>query len=346
VNFAIKSHIMQKDLIASLVFWDRLAESEAVASSCASASCYRHSEDVGVVAIVVLELAFRDVERQIFCADLVVAADNRPLEDRPEAFNRVCVNGADDIFADLMLHGLMRVVAHSFERKAFIRRQQADLAGNRFADESLNLGFADALQHADDDVALALDRADHCDLAGALAAGLAMMLLVPMTVGVFAANPGIVGFHNPHQLAKFFVLQCRADAMADIPCGLVRAEAHVPLDLQGADALLSTQHQVDDLEPVAQVDFCVLENGPDQVREAISATLAAVRAFPLKFHGGQRINVRRAAAWAMNALGPAICDQIVVASLLIGEKLVELGGRQLVGFLSHFRLSDCEARIA
>jgi hypothetical protein len=57
-----------------------------VASSCASASCYRHPEDITVVAIIVFESALSDVERQIFFADLVITADNRPLEDRPKTF--------------------------------------------------------------------------------------------------------------------------------------------------------------------------------------------------------------------------------------------------------------------
>ena len=84
-------------------------EPEAVASSCASASCYRHSKDIGVVAIVIFELAFRDVERQIFFADFVIAANNRPLEDRPETFNRLRMHSADNVLLGTVHDGLVRI---------------------------------------------------------------------------------------------------------------------------------------------------------------------------------------------------------------------------------------------
>src|SRR5665213_64049 len=95
--------------IAFLVFWDRSPVSEAIASSCASASSYRHSEDVGVVAVVIFELTFRDVERQVFLTDLVVRADNRPLEDRPEALNRLSMHRADNVLAAHVLHRAVRI---------------------------------------------------------------------------------------------------------------------------------------------------------------------------------------------------------------------------------------------
>src|SRR6185437_7926267 len=87
-----------KTPFASLVFWDRHRVSEAVASSCASASCYCHSEDIGIVAVVIFELTLRDVERQIFFRNLMIAADNRPLEDRPEALNCLRMDSADNVW--------------------------------------------------------------------------------------------------------------------------------------------------------------------------------------------------------------------------------------------------------
>ena len=87
----------------------------------------------------------------------------------------------------------------------------------------------------------------------------------------FAADEGFVHLDNTHQLTKFLVLQRRADAVANIPSGLVGAKTHMAMHLQGANAFLSTEHQVDDLEPISQVYFGILENGPNKVREAISA---------------------------------------------------------------------------
>ena len=44
-------------------------------------------ENIGVLPVVVPELKLRDVQRQIFAADLVVAADDAALNQRPEAFD-------------------------------------------------------------------------------------------------------------------------------------------------------------------------------------------------------------------------------------------------------------------
>lgn len=57
----------------------------------ASETCYSEPENVRVVPVVVPELRFRDVQRQVLGRDLVIAADDAALEQRPEAFNRVRV---------------------------------------------------------------------------------------------------------------------------------------------------------------------------------------------------------------------------------------------------------------
>ena len=59
-----------------------------------SASLDRCSENVVVEAIIISELKFRDVEVQIFFADVVESTDDPTFEDAPEAFDRVRVNCA------------------------------------------------------------------------------------------------------------------------------------------------------------------------------------------------------------------------------------------------------------
>jgi hypothetical protein len=67
----------------------RSALPEQRATRLASAFSYRLSEDIGGSAVVMFELAFHDVERQIFCGNLVIGVDDGTLEDAPEAFNRL-----------------------------------------------------------------------------------------------------------------------------------------------------------------------------------------------------------------------------------------------------------------
>src|SRR5438445_6518667 len=81
------------------VRWRLSSLAETVASDRASAACYRRTEDIDVLAIVVAEFKFSDVQRQIFAAYLVIGADNAALQDAPKAFNRVGVNGTNYIFA-------------------------------------------------------------------------------------------------------------------------------------------------------------------------------------------------------------------------------------------------------
>ncbi len=91
------------------VCWPLSSLAETVTSDHASAACYRRLKHVGVHAVVVAELKFRDVEWQIFGADFVERADNAALEDRPEALNRVRVNRADDVFVIRVADDLMAV---------------------------------------------------------------------------------------------------------------------------------------------------------------------------------------------------------------------------------------------
>ena len=72
---------------------------EAPASPRASASCYGSSENVRVVPVVVAELELGDVERHVLPAHLVESADGAALEDRPEAFDGVGVDRADNVFS-------------------------------------------------------------------------------------------------------------------------------------------------------------------------------------------------------------------------------------------------------
>ena len=132
----------------------------------------------------------------------------------------------------------------------------------------MSVSRVDVVDDARDDVALALDCADDRHLARADAASpaaLAALVLVPV-LGL-AADEGLVNLDDAHELAEILVGEAGADAMAHVPSGVVRAEAHHAMNLKGADALLAGQHQVDDAEPLAQRLIGVLEDRADQICE-------------------------------------------------------------------------------
>ena len=75
-----------------------------------------------------------------------------------------------------------------------------------------------------------------------------------------------------------------SDLVAHEPSGLVRAEAHIAADLQGADALLADQHQMRHAEPVFERLIGVLQDCAGQVREPIACVRSALVALPVPLH--------------------------------------------------------------
>ncbi len=73
----------------------------------ASASTNRRAEDVRIGAVIVAELKFRNVQRQIFVAHFMERADDAAFEDRPETFNRIRVHCSDNVLAAMMIDGGM-----------------------------------------------------------------------------------------------------------------------------------------------------------------------------------------------------------------------------------------------
>ena len=120
------------------------------------------SENVGVAPIVVPELKFGNVQRHVLGANFMEAADDTALEDRPEAFNRIGVNRADNILLPVMIDRLMIVfVRQTAIDAAFVSGEQANLVGNHFAHKSLRGLAGDVVQNARDDIALAADSANN-----------------------------------------------------------------------------------------------------------------------------------------------------------------------------------------
>src|SRR4051812_19382055 len=107
------------------VRWRRSQEAETVASGGASAACYRSLENFGVVSVVVAELELRNVQRQVFLADLVISADNAALHQRPEALNRLSVDSANDVlFSGMVNDGVGVFLPERFVADPRIRAEQ------------------------------------------------------------------------------------------------------------------------------------------------------------------------------------------------------------------------------
>jgi hypothetical protein len=77
------------------------------------ASLNRFSKNVRVHAVIISELKFRDVQRHIFGADLVKAANNTAFEDAPKALNRVGVIRPDNILRGAMFDRVVRMIGEA-----------------------------------------------------------------------------------------------------------------------------------------------------------------------------------------------------------------------------------------
>jgi hypothetical protein len=292
---------------------------------------YRFSENIGIKAIVIAELEFRDVQREVFGADLVERADNAPLEDRPEAFNGLSVDGAANILPGGMVNCLMREISvEVLVTNPFVGAEQAHLVGNDFANELFECRGANVADNAGDDITFALDSASHNGFAGAARPAFAASALIFMPVLGLPADEGFVHFDNAHELAEFLVSQPGADARAHIPSRFEGAEPECSMDLTGGNALFAGEHQVDDPEPIPERDFCVLEDRSGDMGKAIGGALfRALVALPAVSHRAVFADLG-SAAWACNPIRPAVTDQIGAARIFVRKGLLPLGEGHLV----------------
>jgi len=294
------------------------------------------SEDVRVEAVIIAELELGDIERHVFAADLVERADDTALEDRPETFNRIGVNCADDVLMCGVVDSFVWIAGQRPIDVAFVGCEQADFVRHDLPHEGLSVNAIHALQNASNDVALALDGSDDRSFCGRRVLA-ASAPLVGVFVLVLATNKCFIDLDNAAKLIHVTFDQRRSDPVAHIPSGFVRSEAHGPHDLEGAHSLLAGEHHVSDAIPVPERFIRVLEYGSGDMGEAVGDTLAAIHALPFEGHRLERIDVGAAATRAMDALRPPAGDQIGLAGLFVGKYGLELGDGQLMNGLGAFR---------
>lgn len=299
------------------------------------ASFNRRSKNIVIEAVVILELTFRDVQRQIFAAYFVITTYDAALKDAPETLNRIGVDRADDMLADAVINNAVRVcVPQTFIDIVGVSAEQANFIGNGFADKVLDFHLIDAVDNASDDIALALDRADDRSFEPVIATAARSAALIPMPVFVLAADIRFVDFDNAAEFGRRFN-QSGADFVAHTPSGLVAAKAHKSHDLEGAHSLFAGEHQMGDLEPIPERLIRVLKNGPGDAGEPI-ALRSTGPALPMEgFVAGGVVKVRVAAARTNDALVPSTGHQIGLAGRFVPnrEHDLELGAGELVNGL-------------
>jgi hypothetical protein len=288
-------------------------------------------EYIGVITVVIAELEFGNVQMQVFPANLVISSHDSALPDRPEAFNRVRVNRANNVLANGMINRLVwEAMLQSHIAGRSICAEQANAVGYDFTDESLKRLSICVIDHTGNDVALAFDRTNDRNLAGITAPALPAFL-VPMPVFITSADIGFVNLDNSAKLLDVLD-HGSSDLVAHKPSGLVGAEAHIAEDLKGAHALLADQHQMRDSVPIFQRLIRVLKDCAGQVRETVALVCAGI-ALPMESHCRYGIDAPGTTARALNALRPSASNQISNAIFLSLKQRVELRCGQLMDWL-------------
>jgi len=137
------------------------------------------------------ELKLGNIQRKILRADVVECANGAALEDTPEGFNRVRVHCADNVLMFVVIDRAVRV--RSWQASVSGPRigcQRDDFVGNRFGNKRDDGIASGALQHAGNDIALALHGTDDGYLA------VVAFLFVPVTVLVVSADVGFINLDN------------------------------------------------------------------------------------------------------------------------------------------------------
>jgi hypothetical protein len=298
------------------------------------ASLDRRSENVRVLPIVITELEFGNIERHIFPAHFVERADHAALEDRPEAFDGLSMDCADDVLAFGVVNDAVWIFAvKALVASPLIRAKQADPVRHRLVDEGGESGGLDIRDHARNDVTLAANSADDWRFAGTNTTGsTTSAALIPMPVLCQATDESFIDFDNSAELIDV-LHKGGSNLMAHEPSGFVGTEAHITIKLQSAHAFLANAHQVDDAIPVAKRLIRVLENRPGDDGESI-AIWSACPALPMEgLVGRSVIEVGIAATRALDAIRPTARNKVCATCWLIGEQFFELCRRKLMNWL-------------
>src|SRR5665213_297018 len=284
-------------------------------------------------------------EPPLFAADLVERSDDAAFEDRPEAFDGVCVDRADNVLTVRVINAPMRIFeAELVVTAPSISADQANFFRHSAAHESGKGASINAVDNPRNDIAFALHGSGDNRFARTNAASpatLPALVLVPVLRQT--ADEGFVYLDDAHEFIEILIGQRRADAVAHIPSRAVRAEAHDALHLQSGNAFLAGQHHMDDAEPIAERLIRVLENRLGNVGETIIR--AGGRAFiaaPIPRQRTIGFNQGVAATRTIDTARPAVRHQIGRAVIFIRESFFPLSESHLMNLFGLFRAGHIE----
>lgn len=310
------------------------ASSEACASPQASEASDCIAKNINVLAVVIAELEFREIQRQVRFADVVICPQDSTLEQRPEVVNIGRVNIASHVFVAAMVHGA--VLVSEFRKVSvagmFIRRHQINLIADGLPDEFGKRCRIRTFNHLTDYVPLAANGSEYGGFGRR--AGL-VNALTHVAIAILPAEVRFVHFNNTHELAEILILHRRTEPMAEIPSGLIGTRANLPVNLESANALFAIEHRIENLKPSRQRVLCVLHNSPSEQGKPI-AGLAAFGTLPVAL-ALQLVYILVGTARTSNAIRPAMLENVGPAGFFGMEGFHQLLQRHHVNSIQEKR---------
>lgn len=210
-------------------------------------------------------------------AAVLIDALHAPLEDGEEVFDGVGVNVAAPIFTLAMRDNtvLREGLGKADILACFVGHDARFVRDVLLQDRDNGLGL-NVLHMDATNASAALDKRQDGVLVGIAPA----LLLTFRLHALLLADEGFVGLDNAAIAAhrrEIASAHCLADAMAHKPCGF-QGHAQGAMQLVRADSLLAGRQQIDRLQPQAQRDMALLEDGADLDVELLPALVALVKA--------------------------------------------------------------------
>lgn len=263
------------------------------------------------------ESHFVQIGCEMLCRDAMPCANDPAFQERECRFYGVCVDISVNIDLRLMLDRLvLRSKSGVPERRGigveFVCNDYLNVFTHVFADVLRQGSCLHVLGMKESEIAATLPDANHDLLIGISVSCFAVRVL-------FAAEVSFIHFDSAVHHGPFNFLHGCPDAMAEIPCGLVRAFVISPdraLELKGAHPFFSLAEQQRRKKPLLQGQMGIVEDRASGDSELIITALAVEQLLDcFQFHN------RAFAAHAFNAVRPAQTNQ-QFAAFVVGVEQV------------------------
>lgn len=218
----------------------------------------------------------------MLCADSMPSPYNAPLEKRKSGFDGVGVGVAVNVMSPLVPDSLVfcgdsHALGDAAIHVKIIREKHLEILTQIFANELLNDSAPHVPGMKEAQIAIALADADNGFLLRTASA----------IVNPFAFSPyvGFIHFDLPAEFGALHLNHCRANAVTEIPRGLIPADFQDALNLECGDAFLRFAHDECGDEPLGQREVRIVENRSGGDGELSVARRAAQHRFPVHHAG-------------------------------------------------------------